>query len=83
VQRGGATRRNRFDAAGTVQLVENAGADVTAVHGVRVFADIVPERLASDPFAAGRLLELELAASTSPALRDLATQLHVLARRRA
>jgi SAM-dependent methyltransferase len=82
VRRGGATSRNRFDAASTVRLVEDAGADVVAVHGVRVFADIVPERLATDPFAAGRLLELELAASTSPALRDVATQLHVLARRR-
>jgi SAM-dependent methyltransferase len=82
LRRGGAASRNRFDAASTVRLVEDAGADVVAVHGVRVFADIVPERLATDPFAAGRLLELELAASTSPALRDLATQLHVLARRR-
>lgn len=77
-----ARRQNRFDAASAARLVERAGGEVVAVHGVRVFADVVPERLALDPFAAGRLLELELAASTNPALRDRATQLHVLARRR-
>jgi len=73
---------HRFDTEGVVRLVTDAGADVLAVHGVRVFADLVPGPLVdADPFAARRLLDLELAASARPPFRDLATQLHVVARR--
>jgi hypothetical protein len=51
---------------------------------VRVFADLVPgARVDSDPFTAQRLLRLELAAAALEPFRDLAAQLHVLARRRA
>lgn len=74
-----ATRR--FDTEGLVRLVTEAGADVLDIHGVRVFADLVPGPLVdTDPFAAQRLLELELAASTRPPFRDLATHLHAIAR---
>ena len=71
----------RFDADGATALVEAAGFTVEAVHGVRVVADLLDgDTLADvDPHA---LLDFELAASGHPVLRDVATQLHLLARRR-
>jgi hypothetical protein len=52
---------------------------VAEVHGVRVLADLVPAVVAdADPDA---LLELELAAAARSPYRDIATQLHLLARR--
>ncbi|WP_462188414.1 methyltransferase domain-containing protein [Frankia sp. CcWB2] len=73
-----------FTTAEIVALVDGAGADVVDVHGVRVFADLVPGALVdSDAFTAQRLLRLELAAAAREPFRDLAAQLHVLARRRA
>ena len=51
------------------------------VHGVRVFADLVPSRLVDgEPGRAEALVALEQAAAAHPALRDIATQLHLLAR---
>ncbi|WP_131747430.1 methyltransferase domain-containing protein [Frankia sp. Cppng1_Ct_nod] len=74
---------HRFDAETLTRMVADAGADVIAIHGVRVFADLVPGALVdADPSAAERLLRLEIAASSRHPFRDLATQLHVLARRR-
>lgn len=79
---GGYETVRRFDAEGLVPLVESAGLSVEAVHGVRVFADLVPGGLLdADPAATDALLHLELAASRLAPYRDLATQLHVLARR--
>ena len=55
---------------------------VDAVHGVRVAVDLVPGSLPeTDPGVVEALLRLERAASQLPALRDVATQLHVLAHR--
>ncbi|SNQ49209.1 Methylase involved in ubiquinone/menaquinone biosynthesis [Frankia canadensis] len=71
----------RYSTAGIATLVRAAGAEVLEVHGVRIFADLVPAERRADPGAAERLLRLELAAARHPALRDLAAQLHVLARR--
>jgi len=79
----------RFDTAEAEALVRAAGADVVAVHGVRVFADLAGppppaygEGKREPPAAwADRLADLEAAVSSSPPYRDLAAQLHVLARR--
>ncbi|HET9381669.1 MAG TPA: methyltransferase [Streptomyces sp.] len=70
----------RFTADQLTGLVGEAGLQVTAVHGVRVFADLVPGVLVdSEPGALEALLKLEEAAAGLPAFHSVATQLHVLA----
>ncbi|GLW97291.1 methyltransferase domain-containing protein [Microtetraspora sp. NBRC 16547] len=67
----------RYTREAVTGLLAKAGFTVGAVHGVRVFADLVPSRLAeADPAA---LIELEQAAAAHPVLRDIATQVHVIA----
>jgi SAM-dependent methyltransferase len=74
---GGKSQR-RFDTDTATDLLVGAGFDVESVHGVRVIADLVPGTLAdTDPYA---LLEFELAVAGQPPFRDIATQLHLLAR---
>lgn len=73
--RPGDTLQRRFDTAGITALLTAAGLTIEQIHGVRVVADLVPE---ADP---RELLEFELAVADRPVFRDLATQLHVLARR--
>ncbi|WP_191842150.1 methyltransferase domain-containing protein [Catellatospora chokoriensis] len=74
------TVRRRFDLIGAEALLAEAGLLVEQAHGVRVVADLVPGVVAdADPEA---LLAFELAASAVPPYRDVATQLHLLARRR-
>ncbi|MFD8817491.1 methyltransferase [Streptomyces sp. NPDC059627] len=69
----------RFTADQLTGLVEGAGLAVAAVHGVRVFADLVPGVLVdTEPGALDALLTLEAAAAELPAFQSLATQLHVL-----
>lgn len=71
--------QRRFDVDGATGLLAGAGLRVEQVHGVRVVADLVPGVLAdADPEG---LVGFELAASVVPPYRDLATQLHLLARR--
>lgn len=73
------TVRRRYDADTAGALLRDAGLDVVEVHGVRVVADLVPAAVAdADPDG---LLALELAASDRRPYRDLAAQLHLLARR--
>jgi S-adenosylmethionine-dependent methyltransferase len=73
----------RFGAARLGGLVTDAGADIVATHGVRVFADLVPDSLAdADPAAMEALLRLEISASRRRPYLDVATQIHVLAARR-
>ncbi|HEV3169912.1 MAG TPA: methyltransferase domain-containing protein [Actinocrinis sp.] len=66
-------------------LLESAGLAVLAVHGVRIFADLVPGAGAADPAPGAatvrELLELESAACARPEFLPMATQLHVLATR--
>jgi len=69
----------RFDIEGATGLLTRAGLTVEQVHGVRVVADLVPGVL-SDADPEG-LVGFELAASDLPPYRDIATQLHLLARR--
>ncbi|MFF0203013.1 methyltransferase [Streptomyces sp. NPDC005017] len=69
----------RFTAEQLSALVEGAGVEVGAVHGVRVFADLVPGVLVdTEPGALEALLRLEEAAAEVPAFHAVATQLHVL-----
>jgi hypothetical protein len=50
------------------------------VHGIRIFADLVAGSVIDGEHdAAEALISLESAASTHPVMRDLATQLHLLA----
>ncbi len=62
--------------------VTAAGLEVTAIHGIRVFADLVPGSLLDlEPGAAPALVELERAVAERPEFLPLATQLHLVARR--
>jgi 2-polyprenyl-3-methyl-5-hydroxy-6-metoxy-1,4-benzoquinol methylase len=71
--------RRRFDPAGAAALLTAAGLTVEAIHGVRVLADLLPGAVAdADPEA---LLAFELAAADRSPFRDIATQLHLYARR--
>ncbi|MEU6487930.1 methyltransferase [Streptomyces sp. NPDC046887] len=73
----------RFTAEQLTEAAEAAGVEVGAVHGVRVFADLVPGVLVdTEPGAVEALLKLEAAAAELPAFRSVATQLHVLGERR-
>lgn len=72
----------RFTPEGLTELVRAAGLQVAQVHGVRVFADLVPGVLVdTQPGALDALLRLEAAAAELPAFHSFATQLHVLAER--
>ncbi|MBC2867218.1 methyltransferase [Streptomyces mexicanus] len=69
----------RFTAEQLTALAEGAGLAVRAVHGVRVFADLVPGVLVdTEPGALDALLRLEAAAAELPAFHSVATQIHVL-----
>ncbi len=73
-----AGERRRFDAESAAALVRSAGFTVEGIAGVRVAVDLMPGALAdADP--AG-VLEFELAVAALPPFRDIATQLHILAR---
>ena len=70
----------RFDRTELEQLLQVAGFSVGAVHGVRVFADLVPGALVDgEPGAVDALLALEAAAAEQPAFLAIATQVHILA----
>ncbi len=63
-------------------LVAAAGLAPEQLHGVRTVSDLVPSAvLDTEPGAAAALLALERTLSDRPPFRDLATQLHVLARK--
>ncbi|AEV82639.1 methyltransferase type 12 [Actinoplanes sp. SE50] len=73
------TLRRRYDAETAAALLRTAGFEVEQTHGVRVVADLLPAAvLDEDPQA---VLELELALSAQPPFRDIASQLHLFARR--
>jgi SAM-dependent methyltransferase len=73
------TLRRRYDADSAAALLSAAGLAMEQVHGVRVIADLVPAAAAeADPES---LLALELAAAGRPPYRDIASQLHLFARR--
>jgi len=72
----------RFTRDELVTLLPAAGFDVGAIHGVRVFADLVPGSLLDlEPGATQALVELEKAVAERAEYLPLATQLHVIATR--
>ncbi|TDD80042.1 methyltransferase domain-containing protein [Actinomadura darangshiensis] len=68
----------RFTRETLSALVRGAGLRVAELHGVRIFADLVPSGLL-DADSADALIALESVAAVHPVLRDLATQLHLVA----
>jgi S-adenosylmethionine-dependent methyltransferase len=74
------TLRRRFDVQSAGDLLAKAGLTVEQIHGVRVIADLVPGAALERDYDA--LTAFELAAAAHPPLRDIASQLHLLARRR-
>jgi S-adenosylmethionine-dependent methyltransferase len=72
----------RFTAEELDQLLGAAGFTPTSIHGIRVFADLVPSSLLDlEPGASAALLELERAVAERADYLTLASQLHVLATR--
>jgi SAM-dependent methyltransferase len=70
----------RFTSDELVALVRAHGLVEVAVHGVRIFSDLVPGALVdAEPGAAELLLALERATADHDDFRAIATQLHVLA----
>ncbi len=70
----------RFAHHELLDLLAGAGLGVRSVHGVRVFADLVPGSLLDlEPGASEALLELERAVAERPEYFPLSTQLHALA----
>ena len=73
------TLRRRYDAETADGAAHGRGFRRRGNPGVRVLADLLPAAVVeADPQA---MLELELALSTRPPFRDIASQLHLFARR--
>lgn len=71
----------RFTHEELADLLAGAGLELASVHGIRVFADLVPGSLLDlEPGATAALLELETTVASRPEYLPLATQLHLLAR---
>ena len=63
-------------------LCEGMGLVIEQVHGVGVFSELVPgAELDSRPGATEALAELEELATSLPPFRDIASRVHLLARR--
>jgi S-adenosylmethionine-dependent methyltransferase len=72
----------RFDTAGLTALLAGSGLTVELVQGDGVVAELIPSGvLEAHPGASDQLAELELSAAGLAPLRDIASRLHVLARR--
>ncbi|GAA2517400.1 methyltransferase domain-containing protein [Pilimelia columellifera] len=75
---GRAPAPRRYDVTTATDLLSAAGLRVEQAHGIRVFVDLTPAAVAeADPQA---LTELELAVCDRAPYRDIAAQLHLLAR---
>jgi len=72
----------RFTPDEATALLAATGFSVTAVHGIRVFADLVPGSVLDlELGAAQALVDLEQAVAERPEFLPLATQVHLLAQR--
>jgi len=72
----------RFTAAEATSLLTGLGFTVESIHGVRVFADLVPGSLLDlEPGSTAALVELEQAVAQRSEFLPLATQLHLVAHR--
>ncbi|MDT0264965.1 methyltransferase [Streptomyces sp. DSM 44915] len=71
---------HRFTVERLTELLTAAGLAPGRVHGVRIFADLLPGRpLDAEPDADAALARLEAEAAAHPAFQAMASQLHVLA----
>ena len=77
---GTTTAPQRFTLPELTALIEGAGLRAGEAHGIRIFSSLLPGA-GADLVTAEALRDLEEAAATCPPLRDIATRLHVLARR--
>ncbi|HEY1177635.1 MAG TPA: SAM-dependent methyltransferase, partial [Phytomonospora sp.] len=75
------TLSRRFELSAITSLVEQSGLAVAQVHGVRVIADLVPGGSDTEGATADALRDFELATAARLPFRDIASQLHVFARR--
>ena len=75
------TTPRRFTLPELTALIEAAGLRAGEVHGLRVFGGLIPGALLDGDAAADALRALEEAAASTPPLRDIASQLHVLGHR--
>ncbi|NJC69773.1 methyltransferase domain-containing protein [Planosporangium thailandense] len=73
------TLRRRFDLDSATRLLTAGGLVVEQTHGVRVVADLLPGAVLEGQSEA--LLAFELATSSLSPYREMATQLHLFARR--
>ncbi|MGH8877548.1 MAG: methyltransferase domain-containing protein, partial [Stackebrandtia sp.] len=71
----------RFDPQQLSAVVEVAGLTAEQRHGVQVLADLTPGDRDAEPGAAQALREFELATAGTPPYRDIATHIHLLARK--
>ncbi|HVN13688.1 MAG TPA: methyltransferase domain-containing protein [Kineosporiaceae bacterium] len=72
----------RFDRAALLALFEAEPVRLRAVHGVRLFTDLLPGALVDGDLEAGQaLLDLERATSGHPELAAVSAQLHVVLQR--
>jgi len=79
---GGRGTGRRFTRDELTATLAAAGFSIDTVHGVRVFADLVPGSLLDlEPGAAAALVDLEQAVAERSEYLPLATQLHVIATR--
>jgi hypothetical protein len=62
-------------------LARDHGLLVEQVHGVGVFAELVPGRAIDSPDAREALAELEARAATRSPFTEIASRMHLLARR--
>ncbi len=67
--------------AGVQALCRSHGLHVEQVHGVGVFSELVPGASLDVPGARAALAELEFEAAVRPPFADIASRVHVLARR--
>jgi ubiquinone/menaquinone biosynthesis C-methylase UbiE len=73
------TLRRRYDAGSAAALLRSAGLAVEQTHGVRVIADLLPGAVLEGQHEA--LIAFELAACAVSPYRDVATQVHLFARK--
>jgi SAM-dependent methyltransferase len=79
----GELQLRRFDPRTAEDLLAAGGLCVEHVHGVRVVADLVPGAMIdAEPGGADSLVALEQRLAATPPFRDIATQLHLLARKK-
>ena len=75
------TLSRRFDPQQLSELVQAAGLAPEQRHGVQVVADLIPGDRDAESGAAQALRDFELATAATPPYRDIATHIHILARK--